>query len=132
MKMQQLHVDEIDAAIVGDKWLTGVARAHGATRIDILTGDKNGGIRTAWKGNQLLAYFVVVRDDANWSVLVCHDLISNAGTNITLAAAAPDLLAVVQHILRCIPMGGFAQIQHGSSTWAQLDAVATKATGGGV
>lgn len=79
MKMQQLHMDEIDAAIAGDKWLMDVARAHGATKIDNLTGDKNGCIRTAWKGNQLLAYFVVVRDDANWSVLVCHDLTSNAG-----------------------------------------------------
>lgn len=52
--------------------------------------------------------------------------------NARLIVAAPDLLDVVQHILRCIPIDGFAQIHHGSSTWARLDAVATKATGGKV
>lgn len=39
------------------------------------------------------------------------------------------LLDALQHIQRCIPLGGFAQIHHGSSTWDQIDAAIAKATG---
>lgn len=46
-----------------------------------------------------------------------------------LIAAAPDLLKVIQHIMRCIPLGGFAQIHHGSSTWDQMEAAVTSAVG---
>lgn len=46
-----------------------------------------------------------------------------------LIAAAPDMLEALEHIMRCIPMGGFAQIHHGSSTWAQIDAAVSKARG---
>jgi len=47
-----------------------------------------------------------------------------------LIAAAPELLEALEHIMRCIPMGGFAQIHHGSSTWEQIDAAVSKARGG--
>ena len=47
-----------------------------------------------------------------------------------LIAAAPELLEALQHIMRCIPPGGFAQIHDGSSTWAKIDAAITNATGG--
>lgn len=33
-----------------------------------------------------------------------------------------ELLAVAEHIQRCIPYGGFCQIHHGSATAADLDA----------
>lgn len=46
-----------------------------------------------------------------------------------LIAAAPDLLKVIQHIMRCIPLGGFAQIHHGSSTWEQMDAALQEVRG---
>lgn len=46
-----------------------------------------------------------------------------------LIAAAPELLEALQHILRCIPIGGLAQIHHNSSTWEQIDAAITKALG---
>ncbi len=49
--------------------------------------------------------------------------------NARLIAAAPDLLEALQHIQRCIPLGGFAQIHHKSDTWAQIDAAIAKATG---
>lgn len=49
--------------------------------------------------------------------------------NANLIAAAPDLLEALEHIMRCIPMGGFAQIHHGSSTWEQIDAAVSKARG---
>ena len=49
--------------------------------------------------------------------------------NARLIAAAPDLLEALEHIMRCIPMGGFAQIHHGSSTWEQIDAAVSKARG---
>ena len=46
-----------------------------------------------------------------------------------LSDAAPDMLEALQHIMRCIPIGGFAQIHYGSSTWQQIDAAITKALG---
>ena len=49
--------------------------------------------------------------------------------NARLIAAAPELLEALQHIQRCIPLGGFAQIHHNSDTWAQIDAAIAKATG---
>ena len=49
--------------------------------------------------------------------------------NARMIAAAPELLDALEHIMRCIPMGGFAQIHHGSSTWEQIDAAVSKARG---
>lgn len=49
--------------------------------------------------------------------------------NAHLIAAAPELLEALEHIMRCIPTGGFAQIHHGSSTWEQIDAAVSKARG---
>ena len=46
-----------------------------------------------------------------------------------LIAAAPELLDVLMHIRRCIPLGGFAQIHDGSATLADIDAAIAKATG---
>lgn len=52
-----------------------------------------------------------------------------AEENAKLMAAAPELLDALKHIRRCIPIGGFAQIHYGSSTWEQIDAAITKAVG---
>ena len=49
--------------------------------------------------------------------------------NAQLIAAAPELLAALQHIMNVIPCGGFAQIHYKSSTWQQLDDAITKAIG---
>ena len=46
-----------------------------------------------------------------------------------LIAAAPELLAALQHIMNVVPYGGFAQIHYKSSTWQQLDDAITKAIG---
>jgi len=46
-----------------------------------------------------------------------------------LIAAAPEMLAALQHIMRCIGTGT-ATIHWDSSTWHQIDAAIAKATGG--
>lgn len=58
-------------------------------------------------------------------VCVCYG--SNHANDARLIAAGPEILEALRHIMRCIPMGGFAQIHHGSSTWEQIDAAVTKA-----
>lgn len=74
MKSVQRHMDEIDAVQVGEKWLVELGQRRGADKTDLHRCERNGGIRSAWKGNRLLAYFISVRDDMNWTVLSCHDL----------------------------------------------------------
>lgn len=71
---EETFLDEIAAVTAGDKWSKEVGVRYGAERIETTPGEGSGGISGAWKGNQLLAYFVVVRDILNWSVLVAHDL----------------------------------------------------------
>lgn len=41
-----------------------------------------------------------------------------------------QLLAALEHVMRCIPLGGFAQIHHNSDTWRQIDEAITAAKGG--
>lgn len=53
----------------------------------------------------------------------------NRQANARLIAAAPELLEALEHIMRCIPPGGFAQIHYESSTWAQIQAAIAKALG---
>lgn len=55
--------------------------------------------------------------------------------DIPLVIAAPDMLAVLEHIRRCVrfdPASGqaFVQIHEGSATMADIDAAIAKATGG--
>lgn len=74
MQMVQRHMDEIDAASAGETWLVELGLRRGADATDLHRCERNGGIRSAWKGNRMLAYFIVVRDQLNWSILACHDL----------------------------------------------------------
>lgn len=74
MIMLQRHMDQIDAASVGYDWLIDVGKAHGATALSCLTGKTPGSAYLAWSGVRLKAYSLVLRDDLNWSVLVCHDV----------------------------------------------------------
>ena len=72
--MQKRFIDELEATNAGMDWLRKAAGLLGAERIDPLSGEGSGGVCSAWKGNELLAYFVVVRDMLNWSIVVTHDL----------------------------------------------------------
>jgi hypothetical protein len=72
--VQKRFIDELDATNAGMTWLRKTAGPLGAERIDTLSGEGSGGVCSAWKGNELLAYFVVVRDLLNWSIVVTHDL----------------------------------------------------------
>jgi hypothetical protein len=53
----------------------------------------------------------------------------NAEAEAKPSDVSSDMLEALEHIMRCIPMGGFAQIHHGSSTWEQIDAAVSKARG---
>jgi hypothetical protein len=74
MKMVQRHIDEIDAVKAGEDWLTELGMRRGADSSDLHSCERNGGIRSAWKGGRLLAYFICLRDDLNWTILACHDI----------------------------------------------------------
>lgn len=74
MKTVQRHMDEIDASSAGETWLVELGLRRGADSTDLHRCERNGGIRSAWKGNRMLAYFIVVRDQLNWTILACHDL----------------------------------------------------------
>lgn len=47
-----------------------------------------------------------------------------------LEAQRDELLAVLKHIRRCIPYGGFVQIHDNSMTLAQIDAAISNVEGG--
>lgn len=67
-------MDQIDAASAGYNWLISAGKAHGATGLSCLTGKTPGSAYLAWSGMRLKAYSLVLRDDLNWSMLVCHDV----------------------------------------------------------
>ena len=68
--------------------------------------------------------------EIHWSTIgECIAECVHGEANARLIAAAPELLEALQHIRRCIPFGGFAQIHHDSSTCEQIDAAIAKATG---
>lgn len=74
---------------------------------------------------------LVHKDGFQIAIVEAHyeDYVELQQANACLIAAAPELLKALQHIQRCIPLGGFAQIHHNSDTWAQIDAAIAKATG---
>ena len=74
---------------------------------------------------------LVHKDGFQIAIVESHyeDYVELQQANARLIAAAPELLEALQHIQRCIPLGGFAQIHHNSSTWSQIDAAIAKATG---
>lgn len=74
MNTVQRHMDEIDAVKIGEEWLIELGRRRGADKVDLHRCEGNGGIRCVWKGRRMLAYYISVRDDMNWTVLSCHDL----------------------------------------------------------
>ncbi|WP_274644371.1 hypothetical protein [Pseudomonas serbica] len=74
MQMVQRHMDEIDAASAGETWLVELAQRRGGDYADLHKCERDGGIRSVWKGRRLLAYYVVLRDQVNWTILACHDL----------------------------------------------------------
>lgn len=58
-----------------------------------------------------------------------RDFNAEQRANAQLIKTAPKLLAVLEHIQRCIPIGGFAQIHDGSATVADIGAVIAEAKG---
>jgi hypothetical protein len=91
-----------------------------------------------WKAHFEEAYFVTGPDLGRVAMMMnlkgAHGMGGRrsgdeSAANARLIAAAPDLLDALQHIQRCIPLGGFAQIHYQSDTWAQIDAAIEKATG---
>ncbi len=69
-------IDQIDADREATRWLEAKAKALGADRIESQCHEYSGRTSSAWKGNDLLAVTVVLRDAINWSVLTCHEVAS--------------------------------------------------------
>ena len=78
--MPKGFVDEIDAMREGRVWLREIGGKYDADRMETTLGEGSGGICAVWKDNRILAYFIVVRDLFNRSVLVTHDLTNDAST----------------------------------------------------
>lgn len=88
--VQKGFIDEIDAMREGRAWLRAVGEKYGAERMETTLGEGSGGICAVWKGNQMLAYFIVVRDLFNRSMLVTHDLANGAPKEADSATAHSD------------------------------------------
>lgn len=77
--MEQLkYMDQGDAFKVGWDWLSDIAQNHGATRIDPLNHcQQDGCAYSAWVERRVLAYFLVVRDPYNWTVLLRQSFVDD-------------------------------------------------------
>ena len=67
------HLDESDAWMAARAWLESIRFSHKIDECQSSSGDKNGGILSAWSRSELVAMTVVVRDDRNHSILVRLD-----------------------------------------------------------
>lgn len=69
----QRFMDEIDAVEAGSAWLTPIAQdVYRERPCNIEThrfSSSDGGVTLLWSGRELIASYIVVRDDANCSVL---------------------------------------------------------------
>jgi hypothetical protein len=70
VEMVQTFLDQIDADFAAIKWLNS---RPGVNRVE-RHNHSSGRTCSAWAGTTLLATTVVVRDELNRSILVCHDL----------------------------------------------------------
>lgn len=71
MSCAEGFLDEIDASIAAHEWIRSVADAYSvpiAIRSDRFEHD--GGAITLWVGGRLVALSIILRDDANRSVLI--------------------------------------------------------------
>ena len=69
------YIDQIDADREAVRWLEARAKTLGADRIESHCHERSGRTSSAWRGNTLLAVTVVLRDELNWSVLTCHEVV---------------------------------------------------------
>lgn len=74
----ELFRDELDACQEGSKFIHEIADSYGKEkaflRMEYMNGQYSGGWNTLWYSDKLIAYFLVVRDSMNWTVLIKHDL----------------------------------------------------------
>lgn len=88
MQLQTRFLDEIDASKEGMNWLLEIGRVRGCQRVEAVVGENaNGLVKSAWRDNTLVAYYIVVRDLQNWSVLVCHDVDPLTQAKVTIDGA---------------------------------------------
>lgn len=84
--MPQRFMDAIDAYKAGSDWLEPIAMAIYRERpcsIESKSFERSdGGIELLWSGGELVAAYAVVRDDANWSVLLQWQLVSVEGKSV--------------------------------------------------
>lgn len=76
------EMDEIDCSVQGYQWLIETARELGCDQIDSLRNCQQcGHLYSAWKQRSLVAYYFVIRDPYNWSVLIRHIVEYNQPTD---------------------------------------------------
>lgn len=70
--------DELDAVQAGDCFIKSIKQQYGKDKAFLRTennpGRYVGGIVTLWYFRRIIAYYVVVRDEMNYTILIEHDL----------------------------------------------------------
>lgn len=89
--------------------------------------DRNAELRS--ESRDLLALLQRLGDGEHDDLSVAHDALAEIINLRLQRAALLDCAEALEHVIRCIPINGFAQIHHGSATWHQIDAALTKLNG---
>lgn len=67
-------MDELPLSEWGWQWLAETGRSARADKVIRPDFQTNGGVVSAWRGKELICYFVIARDSYNWSDLHCQDM----------------------------------------------------------
>jgi len=71
----QLFVDEVEAAEDGYGWLNALAKERKADNVTPIQFEgSDGGVAVAWKDGLIIAYFLLLRNWNNYTILVKNDL----------------------------------------------------------
>ena len=71
----KLFVDELEAAAIGYEELTRLAHEHDADSITPFQFEgTNGGAAVLWKDGEVIAYFLILRNENNYSILIQNEI----------------------------------------------------------
>lgn len=92
MTEPELHrksMDELPLSQLGWDWLAELGRADNADKVLRPEFETNGGQVSAWRGDDLSCYFVLIRDTYNWCDLHCQ-LVTGRGAHSDLQVSQHD------------------------------------------